>query len=368
VITGDRLLALPQFRPEITLVNGVHVAVSGGTQVVLRTAENEPADKLPEADATVALVEVIYGRVILLNTSDQENQVRLKLGPNFADARLARNATLAVEVERQYVPGSDPQQAPAPVVARLYAPSGGVHWQDGAPAAGGSGEVAIENPSRWTIVEGGISALAADSTPPDWIDEEPVGVLSEQRYGAPVVDTTITSDKPADNQLLELYHDPRNRKEVKSLVARSSIHVGLFQPFIEALRDSEQRANWRSHIDTLRAAMALSPESAASVKKALDDERGKPAADDLYEMLCGYNEQQIGRTAAEMKAGAVARLIDFLEEDSTDYRVLAVHNLYEITGKRLMPDPTAKSTERARNIKVWRSRLEDGDLVPEPAR
>ena len=76
VIAGYRLLALPQFRPEITLVNGVHVAVSGGTQVVLRTAENEPAGKLPAVDATVPLVEVIYGRVILLNTSDEENQVR----------------------------------------------------------------------------------------------------------------------------------------------------------------------------------------------------------------------------------------------------------------------------------------------------
>ena len=114
--------------------------------------------------------------------------------------------------------------------------------------------------------------------------------------------------------------------------------------------------------------MALSPESAASVKKALDDERGKPAADDLYEMLCGYNAQQIGRTAAEMKGSAVARLIDFLEEDSLDYRVLAFHNLHEITGKRLMPDPTANRNERARNVKVWRSRLEGGDLVPEPAR
>ena len=47
VIAGDRLLALPQFRPEITLVNGVHVAVSGGTQVMLRTAENEPAEETP---------------------------------------------------------------------------------------------------------------------------------------------------------------------------------------------------------------------------------------------------------------------------------------------------------------------------------
>jgi hypothetical protein len=361
VIEGDRLLALPEFRPEVTLINGVHVGISGGTQVVVRTAGDEPAEKLPAANPNVPLIEVVYGRVILLNTSNEENLVRLQLGPSFADARLAQSATLAIEVERQYVPGSEPRKSPAPVIARLYAPNGGIHWQDG---GGASGEVLIDNPSRWTIAEGTISGLAADSAPPDWIDQEPIGQLSEQRYGAPVVDGAITSDKPADNQLLELYHDPRNRKEVKSLVARSSIHVGLFEPFIEALRDSEQKANWRSHIDTLRSAMALSPESAANVKKALDEQRGKPAADELYEMLCGYNLEQIGRTANEVKGGAVAQLIDRLENDSLDYRVLAVQNLYEITGKRLMQDPAANRNERARNVKVWRARLEDGDLVP----
>jgi hypothetical protein len=362
IIAGDQLLALPKFRPEVTLVNGVHVAVSGGTQVSLRSAVDEPAAKLPVAEPTVPLVEVIYGRIILLNTSDEMNQVRLKLGPSFADARLARKATLAVEVERQYVPGSDPQKAPASVIARLYAPSGGIEWQDAA------GEQTMENPARWTMVEGALSDLAADSAPPNWIDEEPIGVLVEQRYGAPVVDATITSDKPADNQLLELYHDPRNRKEVKSLVARSSIHVGQFEPFIEALRDSEQKMNWWSHIDTLRAAMALSPESAAKVEQALIDQRGKQVAEDLYEMLCGYSAEAIGRTAAEMQSGAVARLIGWLEEDALDYRVLAVHNLYEITGKRLMQDPAANRNERARNVKVWRDRLEDGDLLPEQPR
>ena len=65
--------------------------------------------------------------------------------------------------------------------------------------------------------------------------------------------------------------------------------------------------------------MALSPESAATVKQALDEQRGRPAADDLYEMLCGYNAEQIGRTPDRSKAGALARLIDWLEEDSLDY-------------------------------------------------
>ena len=37
------------------------------------------------------------------------------------------------------------------------------------------------------------------------------------------------------------------------------------------------------------------------------------------------------------KSKCVLRLIDWLEEDSLDYRVLAVHDLGEITEKKLMP-------------------------------
>ena len=151
---------------------------------------------------------------------------------------------------------------------------------------------------------------------------------------------------------------------MKSLVAKCSIHVGVFQPFIEALRDSEQKSNWRTHIETLRSAMALSPESAEAVKKALDEQRGRPAADDLYEMLCGYSAEQVGRTPDQMKTGAVARLIDWLEEDSLDYRVLAVHDLLEITGKRLMSNPAANQREREQSVRRWRARLEEGELMP----
>ena len=129
-------------------------------------------------------------------------------------------------------------------------------------------------------------------------------------------------------------------------MTRSSIHVGLFAPFIDALRDSDQKwPTWRTHIETLRSAMAQSPESAELVFKALVDQRGRPAAADLYEMLCGYNAEQIGATPEQMKTGAIAQLIDWLEEDSLDYRVLAVHDLWEITGKQLMPNPAANASD-----------------------
>ena len=59
-------------------------------------------------------------------------------------------------------------------------------------------------------------------------------------------------------------------------------------------------------------------------------------------MLCGYNAEQIGQTPEQMKTGPLAKLINWLEDDSLDYRVLAVQDLAEITGKQLMPNPAAK--------------------------
>jgi hypothetical protein len=69
-----------------------------------------------------------------------------------------------------------------------------------------------------------------------------------------------------------------------------------------------------------------------------------------------------------MKTGALLKLIDWLEDDSLDYRVLAVQDLQELTGKRLMPNPAAGLPERTQNVRRWRSRLEAGDLKPASAK
>jgi hypothetical protein len=349
VVAGERLLSLPEFRPQITLASGVTLDMSGGTQVVMSAGDGEAGGSAP-------MIDVLYGRIVLTNTSNDASQVRIKTDENVGTATLERNATLAIEVERPYVPGNDPRTTPAPVMANMYALGGQVTWKDG------SGEIVVDKPSRWTLGEGATAEEIADDALPEWIDREPVVHLSEQRYGAPAIERTLVSDRPVDIQLLELFKG-RDRREVKSLVTRCGIHIGLFAPFIDALRDPEQRwPTWRSHIEALRSVMAQSPESGEMVFKALVDQRGRPAAADLYEMLCGYNAGQIGATPEEVKSGAISRLIDRLEEDSLDYRVLAVHNLWEITGKQLMPNPAANASLRKRSISRWRDQLESNEL------
>jgi hypothetical protein len=359
VLAGDQLLALPAFRPKLTLASGIHLDLSGGTRIAITGGESDERNDASTAPDGVPMIDVLYGRVVLLNTANEVNPIRLRLGPTTADVELARNATLAIDIERRFQPGHDPRESAAPVAVTLFAPDGGVAWRDT------DGEKSIDESSQWTIADGEMSEIAATPNLPEWIDHEPLVHRSEQLYGAPVIEETLRTDRPADNQLLELFLDgERRRKEVKSLAARSSIHVGLFVPFVEALRDSAQRPNWEKHIDTLRAAMALDPEAAERIWQTLVDKRGEAAAADLYEMLRGYNADQIGRTPEQVRTGAIADLIDRLESDSLDYRVLAVHNLSEITGKRLMPNPAASLTERAQNVRRWRNRLESDELVP----
>jgi hypothetical protein len=358
IAPGERVLSLPEFRPRIALSSGFQLDLSGGSQAIIGTTNDAALTNVaPTTSEVIPSLELVYGRVVLMNPTNADKQIRLKLGANTGLATIGGNGTLAVELERKHVPGLDPRQTPAPVEVRLFAPDGRVVWQDAA------GDKTIDKPSRWALAEGGATGVTEDAAPPEWIDHEPIVQLSEQRYGAPEIEGKLVSNAPVDTQLLELFQG-NTRREVRSLVLRSASHVGLFQPFVDALRDSDQKANWKTHIDTVRAAMAHNPESAERVYQALVDQRGKPAAADLYEMLCGYNAEQIGTTADQLKVGAVVRLINWLEDDSLDYRVLAVQNLYDITGKRLMPNPAAPLAERTQNVRRWRSRLESGELKP----
>jgi hypothetical protein len=177
------------------------------------------------------------------------------------------------------------------------------------------------------------------------------------------VDEELSNNRPLAIQLQELFYEGR-RAEDKALAARSSVYIGQFSPFVEALRDPEQRNAWSSLIQSLRDAMALSPESAEQVWKELVKQRGEEAAIDLYEMLCGYSKEEIGETPEQIQSGVIPKLIDRLENDIPDYRVLAFYNLQEITGKSLAYVPTARAEVRQRSVRTWRQRLEGGELGP----
>jgi hypothetical protein len=357
VVLGDRLQSLPEFRPQVSFPTGLQMDVSGGTQVIVKTAETTVSEGLPPADAKTPAIEVVYGRVVFYNTTNEEQRVRLTVGLQTSDVRMSPNAPFGVEVLRSYAPGADPRKVAAPIVANFVAPMPGVTWVDR------SGERALTEAAQWQLANGQLSQPGPLAKPaPEWLVHEPAGRQSEM-LAIPPLEAAITPLQPADVQLLELYEGAQ-RREVKALAARASVYVGMFDPFIEGLRDSSQRANWRSQIDTLRMAMALSPDSAERVWLTLVQQRGDRAATDLYEMLCGYSPAQVGATKLERQNGPLARLITWLENDGLDYRVLAVENLFDTTGKRLLQNPIDVVPGRPNaGIREWKDRLAKDDLL-----
>ncbi|NOY28772.1 MAG: hypothetical protein GXP28_00935 [Planctomycetes bacterium] len=357
VMTGSYLLALPKFRIHVVL-GDVNAYLSGGTRVGLplgdATAGNDAA-----ADLELALD---YGRV-LLNAGLKGSRVVLQVGDEVRRLQLAGSASLAVEVQRIFVPGSNNEQESSPVEATWYLTSGTVDWlvEAGEPQT-------REAPAMWTTV-GGVDDLPQPIEElPAWIDRELMTDL--QRRARNTLAEELVPGEPVGIRLLEL-NDPRNkgrRSEVRSLAAEASVYVGQFEPFVKALSDKDQRRSWETQIKTLRQALALSPDVAAKIHQAFIDLRGEQAAQNLMEMVAGYDKASLGKTPEAVQEGAVGTLVGRLESDSLDIRVLAIYNLNEIMGTTSLKGFRADESSQRRKIAVAKIRasLQANELVPKP--
>ena len=151
---------------------------------------------------------------------------------------------------------------------------------------------------------------------------------------------------------------------MKSLVARSSVYAGLFVPFVKALRDSDQKSaleNAHRHA-AFRGMVARSRVGREDLPDACRPAREKQAADDLYQLLCGYDAPADRRHQDAFRSGLGTQLVDWMENDSLDYRVLAVQDMGEITGMRLMRTPPAQRPSVPRGVRLWRQRLKSGEV------
>ena len=120
-----------------------------------------------------------------------------------------------------------------------------------------------------------------------------------------------------------------------------------------ALNDPDQYPAWEAHVAALKAAVGRGPDVAAQVRATFEKQRGNDAKE-LYRMLWGYS-------AEDLKQGAAATLVDYLDNESLDFRVLSFNNLHRITGMGLPQDPQKR---RGPHLQKWKERLKDGKIVP----
>lgn len=349
IAAGDRLLSLPTYRPSLALVLGLRVEFSDGAMMTLDYTE----------DGATPRLEVTYGRIMLQNTGMDNVVFELVVAGDSARVELASTAVLGLDIDRPFEPGRAVTETGGMVVGQFYAPEGGMVWR------GGRGAIAIEEPAQWTWESIETHGLAPESFAgdADWLNGQSLDDFEQNVSRS--IEKSFDTERPARQHLLEFY-DTSRRREEKAVAAQCATHVWQFTPFVQALADTQQQPNWREHVRQLRLAMSRSPEAANLVREALVERRGAAVADDLFEMLRGYSPDQIGNNPDQIKTGITRQLIDWLDHDRLEYRVLAFHNLLEIYGGRTH-NYNPVNTERARrerSMRTWRQRLADNELVP----
>lgn len=119
------------------------------------------------------------------------------------------------------------------------------------------------------------------------------------------------------------------------------------------LNDDRFRSHWTTLIDAARERISTSAESFEALKSSLavqDVQRGAL----LFQILVGYSNPELKLSAAE-------RLVNLLESEFLDERILAIYQLKRITGKDLGYQPDRPSRGLVQDWKrLWRT----GGITP----
>jgi hypothetical protein len=340
VMSNEPLLVLPTYRPTITLSSGLTLQIPSETLLEL---------KAPDARG-VATAKVIYGRLVVLTAGTAGAQLGLDLSGfsgvvSFVDA----DATLGVEVIRHFPAGANPEVQPPDITANLYAARGKLEWT---PTGGQA--IALDAMQMLSLGPTNVGASPTTAAAmPKWIEPEQLRPLDVQA-------SDYLSQSLQDNKLLPvaLQEMVEHRKvEYKSLGAQCLALLDDFEPLVTAFNDPDQRPMWQMEIASVKAAIARGAGTAAKVHEAFVKQHGEDMGKDLYRMLLGYTKDQL-------QAGEAAKLVDFLDNDSLDCRVLAFANLEEITNKTFNYRPEATTAGRAQALRRWQEELRVGGIVP----
>jgi hypothetical protein len=297
-------------------------------------------------DDGVPVVRLDYGRMVMMTTGKAGVKVKLALGSAsgtliFDDA----DATVAAEVRPFHLPGSDPEKVEPRLAVSLYGVSGDASWTSPRGEA-----VKLHAPAQLELAGGPTSAT--DRELPKWVGAEPIGPIDAR--AAKALSESLDGQRSVTQVLLEMAG--HRREENRSLAARSLALIDEFEPLVSLLSDKDERSVWPIQIESLQAALARGPAVAAKVRSAFERQPGKDGSE-LYRMLWGYSKQDIAN-------GAAAKLVEYLDHDSMDFRVLAFYNLHQIVGATFNYRPEQPAAGRVQPVRRWREQLKEGLLGP----
>ncbi|MGC4002571.1 MAG: hypothetical protein QM811_05270 [Pirellulales bacterium] len=346
VATGDRLLSLHTYRPAVTLGNGVMLQMIGETQLELFTA---PQGNMP-------LIRLHFGKIVLYNSSTRPD-AKIAIEPGVKRTGILTlndvDSVAALEVVRALPAGGNPETVAALVGPTLYAVQGHFQWQPDttvaapAPAAG---------PLRRPL-NGEPAGTPVDNKIPVWVTKNELSGYDSQASSP--LQQFLNDTQPVAVTLRELAGGNR-RAEIRYLAARSLALIDEFDLFIDSFSDPDQKAVWSKEIEALQAALARSPETAAMVRQSFVKQR-PDYGEKLYRYLWGF-------TREDLVGGFSDELLDGLDNDNLDMRVIAYNTLREAVRDpkstaapptyNFVPDATSIQA-RQQSARQWRANIKE---------
>ncbi len=334
---GDRLLALPAYRPKIVLASGFQVTIGGGTLIEIRSPQ------IPGE----AHLGVEYGRLVVTPVGATNAPMRLNLWGREGTIRFAGPSSLmAVQLRRYRAPGIDPEAGWSHRLVEIYAVGGALTWRES-----GHPEQVIQAGETFAFLDDARGGVSPTTELPVWVNSKDIERSDE--LAAQEMETLLPLERPLSLTLLEL--SEHRKSEVRALAVRCLGYLDLYEKFVDMLNDETQRSYWDDHFNELQRALARSPEAAREVRIAFEKVRGRPAATELYRLLWSYSPDDLANNSA-------AKLVGYLAHESLDMRVLAIENLRRITGNTHLYRPEVAEVRRRTPIQRWRASLEANEV------
>jgi hypothetical protein len=339
LMSGDRLIVFPTYRPEIVLTPGVQVVLAGPSAV-----QTKPQNAQGEPELAIE-----YGRALIATAGVAGARLHLDLGGRKGIVTFQEAAAeMGVEVSHYLSPGANPETGPSLPVVSIYTTIGRIQWQT------------TDAPTPTPIEQGQVRVLVGDQSQtmavvqsPAWI--QAADLRDVDRLASSTLEPFIALDRPASLTLRERTED--RKSEIRSLATRCLAYLDSFETLVKEFGDDRQRSYWTAEYDTLRQSLSRNPETAAKVRKALEAIGGADAAD-LYRLSWGYSVEQL-------REGGDEKLVDFLDHDSLQIRVFAFENLQRITNKTLLYLPEVSAARRRSSVQRWKEHLQSGGIAYE---
>jgi hypothetical protein len=336
LMVGDRLLALPGYRPRLALDGGVTLDLLGGTLVEL-----SPVDPMGTRG-----VRIHRGRVIASNVGGAQGQLAIDDG-KLRGILVLGAAEAGLEHVFRRSPGTNPTEAEVPWYLSVYVKSGNVSF-----AAPGTAPAALPATTSWTVSETTPLVQLTGAVLPNWMTQDERDPLEKQ--AAEFIELNLRGPKAVTVVLKETLSD--RRIENVQLALQCLAQLGDYEDFIPLFRDPTQRySNWERYLNWLTAALDYGPYYAGRVQQALVKHHGAQG-EELYRVLWSFDD-------AQLMAGAAKELVDALDHPELDFRVIAYYTLVDITGLQLAYSPQDTPTKRKQAAQKWEQKLQMGQIV-----